>query len=183
MKTKQRKDDLDPKKRKKKKAHFPPPLPSPKISKKTSPPQCSLTDVTSMIVSHDSGFLDNVCTHIIHYENRKLRRYKGNLSEFVKQVREELFSSFLPLFFSLSFFVVGCSSLLSSIFSPPTPRSIYSPTNAKQLPKKHLKKFLSTRRPAPTTSSRRRRSSSSSRSPRSSRASSPRTAPSSSSAT
>lgn len=30
-----------------------------------------------MIVSHDSGFLDNVCTDIIHYENRKLVHYKG----------------------------------------------------------------------------------------------------------
>ena len=46
----------------------------------------SLDQVTSMIVSHDSGFLDNVCTHVVHYENRKLRRYKGNLSEFVKKV-------------------------------------------------------------------------------------------------
>ncbi|KAI8920627.1 P-loop containing nucleoside triphosphate hydrolase protein [Entophlyctis helioformis] len=45
----------------------------------------SLTNVTSMIVSHDSGFLDNVCTHIIHYENRKLKTYKGNLSKFVEQ--------------------------------------------------------------------------------------------------
>jgi ATPase subunit of ABC transporter with duplicated ATPase domains len=27
-----------------------------------------------------------VCTDIIHYEKRQLRRYKGNLSEFVKQV-------------------------------------------------------------------------------------------------
>jgi len=43
-----------------------------------------LTNVTSMIVSHDSGFLDNVCSNIIHYENRKLKIYKGNLSEFVK---------------------------------------------------------------------------------------------------
>ena len=41
-----------------------------------------------MIVSHDSTFLDNVCTDIVHYENRKLKRYKGNLSEFVKQVPE-----------------------------------------------------------------------------------------------
>lgn len=40
--------------------------------------------VSSIIVSHDSGFLDNVCTDIIHYEKRKLIRYKGNLSEFVK---------------------------------------------------------------------------------------------------
>ncbi|OZJ04912.1 hypothetical protein BZG36_02492 [Bifiguratus adelaidae] len=45
-----------------------------------------LENVTSMVVSHDSGFLDNVCTHIIHYERFKLRRYKGNLSEFVKKV-------------------------------------------------------------------------------------------------
>jgi elongation factor 3 len=47
-----------------------------------------LPDVTSMIVSHDSGFLDNVCTGIIHYEDLKLRRYKGNLAEFVKQKPE-----------------------------------------------------------------------------------------------
>jgi elongation factor 3 len=43
-----------------------------------------LTTVTSMVVSHDSGFLDNVCTDIIHYEDCKLKRYRGNLSEFVK---------------------------------------------------------------------------------------------------
>ena len=35
-----------------------------------------LPDVTSMVVSHDSGFLDHVCTGIIHYENRKLKHYK-----------------------------------------------------------------------------------------------------------
>lgn len=44
----------------------------------------SLKDVTSMIVSHDSGFLDDVCTHIIHYEHLKLKQYKGNLSKFVE---------------------------------------------------------------------------------------------------
>ena len=33
-------------------------------------------DVTSMIVSHDSGFLDAVCSNIIHYEGRKLRLYR-----------------------------------------------------------------------------------------------------------
>lgn len=43
-----------------------------------------IPNVTSMIVSHDSGFLDKVCTHIIHYENRKLKMYKGNLSKFVE---------------------------------------------------------------------------------------------------
>ncbi|KAI8342683.1 P-loop containing nucleoside triphosphate hydrolase protein [Chlamydoabsidia padenii] len=46
-----------------------------------------LKTVTSMIVSHDSGFLDHVCSDIIHYEgNYKLKRYGGNLSEFVKKV-------------------------------------------------------------------------------------------------
>ena len=35
-----------------------------------------LKDVTSVMVSHDSGFLDHVCQSIIHYEpNRKLRIY------------------------------------------------------------------------------------------------------------
>lgn len=40
---------------------------------------------TSIIVSHDSGFLDNVCQHIIHYERYKLKRYRGNLKEFVRK--------------------------------------------------------------------------------------------------
>ena len=39
-----------------------------------------------MIVSHDTGFLDATCTDIIHYEERKLVRYRGNLSEFVAKV-------------------------------------------------------------------------------------------------
>lgn len=47
-----------------------------------------LTDVTSIMVSHDSGFLDRVCTHILNYEGRKLKCYRGNLSEFVKQKPE-----------------------------------------------------------------------------------------------
>ncbi|ODQ63670.1 ATP binding cassette family member [Nadsonia fulvescens var. elongata DSM 6958] len=42
------------------------------------------TDITSLIVSHDSGFLDAVCTDIIHYETKKLAYYKGNLADFVK---------------------------------------------------------------------------------------------------
>jgi elongation factor 3 len=40
---------------------------------------------TSIIVSHDSNFLDNVCQHIIHYERFKLKRYRGNLKEFVRK--------------------------------------------------------------------------------------------------
>lgn len=42
----------------------------------------SHTEITSLIVSHDSKFLDAVCTDIIHYEDKKLVYYKGNLSEY-----------------------------------------------------------------------------------------------------
>ncbi|KAJ5110000.1 Armadillo-like helical [Penicillium argentinense] len=42
------------------------------------------TDITSLIVSHDSGFLDEVCTDIYHYEQKKLVCYPGNLADFVK---------------------------------------------------------------------------------------------------
>merc|ERR1719331_2248754 len=45
--------------------------------------------ISSMIVSHDSVFLDNVAQDMVHYEkNRKLKVYQGNLSEFVKIVPE-----------------------------------------------------------------------------------------------
>lgn len=46
------------------------------------------TEITSLIVSHDTGFVDTVCTDIIHYENKKLVYYKGNLSDFVKNKPE-----------------------------------------------------------------------------------------------
>jgi len=39
--------------------------------------------VTCLIISHDSGFLDNVTSDIIHYEQKKLAYYPGNLSTFV----------------------------------------------------------------------------------------------------
>ncbi|TPX57134.1 hypothetical protein PhCBS80983_g04005 [Powellomyces hirtus] len=44
--------------------------------------------LTVLVVSHDSGFLDNVCTDIIHYERKKLVFYKGNLSKFVERKPE-----------------------------------------------------------------------------------------------
>ena len=40
----------------------------------------SHTEITSLIVSHDSGFLDEVCTDIYHYESKKLVCYPGNLA-------------------------------------------------------------------------------------------------------
>jgi len=45
-----------------------------------------LANVTSIIVSHDSKFMDDVCTHIIHFEERKLKTYIGNLGCFVAKV-------------------------------------------------------------------------------------------------
>ncbi|KAI8142730.1 P-loop containing nucleoside triphosphate hydrolase protein [Fennellomyces sp. T-0311] len=45
----------------------------------------SQKEVTCLIVSHDPGFLDAVCTNILHYEKKKLRLYPGNLSRFVEQ--------------------------------------------------------------------------------------------------
>ncbi|MCJ1476086.1 hypothetical protein MMC13_004751 [Lambiella insularis] len=44
----------------------------------------SHTEITSLIVSHDSGFLDEVCTDIYHYESKKLVCYPGNLAAFVR---------------------------------------------------------------------------------------------------
>lgn len=44
----------------------------------------SLTNVTCIMVSHDSGLLNDCCTNILQIENLKLHQYKGNLDEFVK---------------------------------------------------------------------------------------------------
>jgi len=40
---------------------------------------------TSILVSHDSKFLNNIVQHVVHYERFKLRRYRGNLESFVKK--------------------------------------------------------------------------------------------------
>jgi elongation factor 3 len=41
---------------------------------------------TSIVISHDSKFLNNIIQHVIHYERFKLKRYRGNLNDFVKRV-------------------------------------------------------------------------------------------------
>lgn len=41
-----------------------------------------------VIVSHDSGFLNNTITDVLHLNRFKLRRYRGNLDQFVKAVPE-----------------------------------------------------------------------------------------------
>ncbi|KAI5475384.1 elongation factor 3 [Pseudohyphozyma bogoriensis] len=49
---------------------------------------CSLKTCTSIIVSHDSGFLNNVVTDILYLNRFKVKRYPGNLDAFVKFVPE-----------------------------------------------------------------------------------------------
>merc|ERR1712226_1629549 len=44
----------------------------------------SLINVTSIIVSHDSGLLNDCCTNILQIDNLKLNAFKGNLDDFVK---------------------------------------------------------------------------------------------------
>ena len=44
----------------------------------------SLTNVTCIMVSHDSGFLNDCCTHIMQIDRLKLHLYKGNLNKFME---------------------------------------------------------------------------------------------------
>ena len=46
-------------------------------------PECE--NVTTIVISHDSKFLNKVCTDIIYYENLRLKRYTGNLDRFIEQ--------------------------------------------------------------------------------------------------
>ncbi|CAM9480539.1 unnamed protein product [Sphacelaria rigidula] len=43
----------------------------------------SLTEVTTIMVSHDSGLLNDCCSHILSIQNLKLTNFKGNLNEYV----------------------------------------------------------------------------------------------------
>ncbi|KAF7294569.1 hypothetical protein MIND_00993400 [Mycena indigotica] len=47
-----------------------------------------LKTCTSIIVSHDSSFLNNTITDVLHLNRFKLRRYRGNLEKFVQAVPE-----------------------------------------------------------------------------------------------
>jgi len=44
----------------------------------------SLKDVTCIMVSHDTGLLNDCCTNMLEFDNLKLRTFKGNLDEYVK---------------------------------------------------------------------------------------------------
>ncbi|KAJ3118992.1 translational elongation factor EF-1 alpha [Nowakowskiella sp. JEL0407] len=44
----------------------------------------SLKNVTCIMVSHDSKFLNQCCTHILRIDRLKLHQYRGNLDSFIK---------------------------------------------------------------------------------------------------
>lgn len=44
----------------------------------------SAMNISCLIVTHDTGFMDDVVTDIIHYENKKLVYYPGTLRDFVR---------------------------------------------------------------------------------------------------
>jgi elongation factor 3 len=46
----------------------------------------ALTNTTSIIVSHDSDFLNRTVTDVLHLDRFKIKRYPGNLEAFVKHV-------------------------------------------------------------------------------------------------
>jgi elongation factor 3 len=85
----------------------------------------SHTEITSLIVSHDSGFLDAVCTDIYHYEQKKLVCYKGNLADFVRQKPEG--KSYYTLSASLVQFKFPPPGILTGVKS--NTRSILRMTN------------------------------------------------------
>lgn len=84
------------------------------------------TEITSLIVSHDSGFLDEVCTDIYHYEpGKKLACYRGNLAAFVAQKPEA--KSYYTLSASMVQFKFPPPGILAGVRS--NTRSILRMTN------------------------------------------------------
>ncbi|HIX61998.1 MAG TPA: ATP-binding cassette domain-containing protein, partial [Candidatus Halomonas stercoripullorum] len=45
---------------------------------------------TLLLISHDRDFLDAVCDHIVHFDNRRLVLYRGNYSTFERTRAEKL---------------------------------------------------------------------------------------------
>ncbi|KAL7581299.1 hypothetical protein ACA910_006064 [Epithemia clementina (nom. ined.)] len=45
---------------------------------------------TLLVVSHDRGFLNEVCTDIVEFKNKKLTYYRGNFDSYVKQRDENI---------------------------------------------------------------------------------------------
>jgi elongation factor 3 len=56
----------------------------------------SLTNVTCIMVSHDSAFLNECCTDMLHIERLKLKQIKGNLDSF-KKINPEVAAAFFNI--------------------------------------------------------------------------------------
>ncbi|KAK9839773.1 hypothetical protein WJX81_000473 [Elliptochloris bilobata] len=110
----------------------------------------NIPEVSSMIVSHDSGFLDNVCTDIIHYEEKKLVPYPGNLSEFVKVKPEartyyELSAATLKFVFPRPGFLEGIKGRSQAITKMTNVSFTYPGAGKQQLSDVNVRVALSSR--------------------------------------
>lgn len=54
-------------------------------------------DSTSVVVSHDASFLDQICTDIIHFDECQLKYYAGNFTFFQKKARQHNTSELLKV--------------------------------------------------------------------------------------
>lgn len=45
---------------------------------------------TLLVISHDRDFLNNICSSIIHFEDKKLVTYKGNYDSFLRQYNQKI---------------------------------------------------------------------------------------------
>ena len=82
----------------------------------------SLPDVTCIIVSHDTAFLDKTVSHIIHFEDLKLHTYKGNITAFVERFPEA--KSYFDLANTREKFKFPQPALLEPDLVHPSPRSL-----------------------------------------------------------
>jgi len=93
---------------------------------------------TSIIVSHDSKFLNNVIQHVIHYERFKLKRYRGNLTAFAEKLPSarsyfELGASEMEFKFPEPGFLEGVKTKAKAIVRVSKMSFMYPGSNKKQI--------------------------------------------------
>ncbi|CAM9333472.1 unnamed protein product [Phaeothamnion confervicola] len=107
-------------------------------------------DVTVLVVSHDTGFLQDVVTDILHYEEQKLVLYSGTLQAFVAKVPEAkhyyaLDASALSFHFPHPGPLDGINSTTKSILTMEDVTYQYAGTDRPQLQSVSLKLCLGSR--------------------------------------
>ncbi|CAE8596152.1 unnamed protein product [Polarella glacialis] len=75
----------------------------------------STRPVTTIVVSHDTGFLDKVCTNVINVKQRKLKTFRGNVTDFVRRCPEA--KSYLTLTDERQRFVLPEPGMLEGVKS------------------------------------------------------------------